>query len=190
MSPQEYIKTAKKKGLDGICLTEHCKFWPEDEYLKLCDEANGLVIINGNEQRCWDGDEVTGDFLVFGCRFNLEKTTIEELIKAVHDSGGIIIAAHPFRAIYGVKEELIYKLELDAIEGYSSSMELWQMKLAELVSKKMNKPLIGSSDAHTKDLVGYSVTKFTVPVKDEKTFVDAIKNRQFSAVPHQIEIKV
>lgn len=69
-------------------------------------------------------------------------------------------------------------------------MELWQTKLVELVSKKMDKLLIGSSDAHTKDLVGYYVTKFTVPVKDEKVFVDAVKNGQVYAISHESRTKV
>lgn len=190
MSPSEYIKTAREKGLAGICLTEHNTFWPEDKYRELCKEAGGLVIINGNEQRCWDGDIIQGDFLVFGCRFNLERPGIGQLIKLVHSAGGIIIAAHPFREMLGVTEELIYHLNLDAIEVYSSNQEPWQTSLALGVAGKMDIPVISGSDAHLVELVGYTVTKFTMSVKNERDFGYAIKNRQFIPIPHEDRYKV
>lgn len=185
MSPEEYIEIARKKGLSGICLTEHDKFWPENEYLELCKTAKDLIIINGNEKRCWDGDAIQGDFLIFGCRIQPERLTIKRLTKIVHDAGGIVIAAHPFRSILGVTEELIYKIELDAIEAYSSNMEPWQTQLACSVAEKMNIPVVGSSDAHISKLVGYSTTKFNKPVKNEEDFVNAVKSRQFIPVPHE-----
>lgn len=184
MSPGEYIKAAKGKELSGICLTEHCTFWPDDQYKELCNEADGLVIINGNEQRCWDRDVIQGDFLVFGCRFNFGQPTASQLIDLVHKDGGVVIAAHPFREMLGVSEDLIYQLDLDAIEVYSSNQEPWQTHLACSVAKKMGIPVISGSDAHVPELVGYTVTRFTVPIKDEKDFVNAIKNRQFTCIPH------
>lgn len=184
MSPGEYIATARKIGLSGICLTEHNTFWPEDEYRELCNKADGLVIINGNEQRCWDGDIIQGDFLVFGCRFNLDRPKIDQLIRLVHNADGIIIAAHPFREMLGVREKLIYQLELDAIEVYSSNQEPWQTWLAFSVAEKMDIPVISGSDAHVSGLVGYAVTRFTVSIKNEMDFINAIKNRQFIPMPH------
>lgn len=183
MDPEEYIEAARGKGLAGVCLTEHNTFWPEDEYREFCREAEGLIVINGNEQRCWDGDVIQGDFLVFGCRFNLERPTASQLIELVHSAGGIVIAAHPFREMLGVSEDLIYQLALDAVEVYSSNQELWQTRLACSVAKKMDIPIISGSDAHVPELVGYSVTRFTIPIRDERDFVNAIKNRQFSAIP-------
>lgn len=189
MSPEEYIKAAKEKGLTGICLTEHSMFWPEEEYRALCENVDGLVIINGNEQRCWDGDIIQGDFLVFGCRFRFEKPTAIELIDFVHKAGGVVIAAHPFRELLGVSEDLIYQLDIDAIEVYSSNQEPWQTVLACSIAKKKGIPVISGSDAHVPELVGYSVTRFTVPIKGEKDFVDAIKDRRFVCVPHEKQIE-
>lgn len=186
MSPEDYISAAKEKGLSGICLTEHDKFWPEDEYLELCKKNRGLVIINGNEKRCWDGEKIQGDFLVFGCRIDFEKPTIHQLTEAVHRLGGIVIAAHPFREMLGISEELIYQADLDAIEVYSSNIEQWQTQLACSIAKKKDLPVVGASDAHTKELVGFAVTKFDIPVKNEKDFVKAIKNHKCSAIPHKV----
>jgi len=189
MSPSEYIEIAREKGLAGICLTEHNTFWPEDEYRELCKEAEGLVVINGNEQRCWDGDIIQGDFLVFGCRFNLEKPTASQLIKLVHNAGGVVIAAHPFREMLGVSEDLIYQLDLDAIEVYSSNQEPWQTRLAISVSEKTGLPIISGSDAHEPQIVGYSVTRFTVQIKNEIDFVNAIRNREFVCISHEGKIE-
>lgn len=186
MTPEDYINAAKEKCLSGICLTEHDKFWPENEYMELCKKAKGLVIINGNEKRCWNGDKIQGDFLVFGCRVDFEKPTIHQLTEAVHRLGGIVIAAHPFREMLGISEELIYQADLDAIEVYSSNMELWQTRLACSIAEKMDISVVGSSDAHTKELVAFAVTEFTVPVKNEKDFVNAIKKRKCTAIPHKV----
>lgn len=190
MSPEEYIIASKGKGLSGICLTEHNIFWPEDEFARLCSKSLGLVIINGNEQRCWDGEVIQGDFLVFGCRFNLERPTAGQLINLVHKEGGIVIAAHPFRDLLGVSEDLIYQLDLDAIEVYSSNQEPWQTQLAFSIAEKMDIPVISGSDAHVVDLVGYTITKFNVPIRNEMDFVNAIKNRKFVVIPHGGEIGV
>lgn len=191
MTPEEYIEAARKKSLSGICLTEHDNFWDEEEYKQFCEKAEGLIVINGNEKRCWDGDRIQGDFLVFGCKEDFGKITIDQLIKIVHRKGGIVIAAHPFREMLGVSEKLIYSLDLDAIEMYSSNQEPWQTKLAITVANKMKLPIIGASDAHIPELVGYSVTEFKIPVKNEQDFIKAIKNRQFVALPHggKIETK-
>ncbi len=180
MSPAEYIQAARKKGLQGICLTEHNTFWPEDEYKRFCHQAEGLVVINGNEQRCWDGDQIQGDFLVFGCRFQYWEPTAAQLIELVHRQGGIIIAAHPFRAGLGVSEELIYQLDLDALEVYSCSQEPWQTKLVYQAAKKMNIPVIAASDTHSPELVGCSTTEFTVAIQNEQDFVQAINRGQFN----------
>lgn len=184
MSPVEYLRAARDRGLAGICLTEHNTFWPEAEFAELCKAARGLVIINGNEQRCWDGDFLQGDFLVYGSRFHLERPTAQQLVDIVHNAAGIIVAAHPFRGELGVSEELVYQLDLDALEVYSCCQEPWQTKLAYEISQKIDMPLIASSDAHVPELVGYSAIEFTVSVHNEQEFVAAIKKRQFQLRPH------
>lgn len=180
MEPMEYIDAAREKGLDGVCITEHNNFWKEKEFRELCQYGDGLLIINGIEQRCWGaGDELQGDFLVYGCRFHMERPTADQLIDIVHKSGGIVIAAHPFREALGVSEELVYQLDLDALEVYSCNQEPWQTELAKKTAQKMDIPVIAGSDAHVPELVGYGITEFTVPIRNEHDFVTAIKNRQF-----------
>lgn len=179
MEPEEYIDAARKKGLSGICVTEHNTFWEEKEFKKLCQYGNDLVIINGIEQRCWDGDVLQGDFLVYGCKFHLDRPTVHQLIDIVHKSGGIVIAAHPFRQDLGVSEELVHHLDLDALEVYSCNQEPWQTELAISTAEKMDIPVIAGSDAHIPEFVGYSATEFTVPVGNEQDFLNAIRNRHF-----------
>lgn len=179
MEPEVYIDAAREKGLGGICITEHNTFWPESEFNELCHYGKGLIIINGIEQRCWNGEVLQGDFLVYGCRFQLERPTIHQLIDIVHKSGGVVAAAHPFREGLGVSEKLVCQIDLDGLEIFSCNQEQWQTKLTVSIAQKMNIPVIAGSDAHMPEQVGYSVTEFTVPVKDEQDFVNAIKNRQF-----------
>lgn len=185
MDPEEYIDTAREMAIGGLCFTEHNTFWDEDEIERLRRYAGDIVLINGNEQRCWEGDFIQGDFLVYGCRFRIERPEIHELVKIVHEKGGIIIAAHPFREMLGISAELISEIDLDGLEVHSSNQEPWQTGLAKKIAKERNLALVAGSDAHRSDYVGYSLTDFTAEIKDEKDLVRAIKNKQIKLVPHE-----
>jgi predicted metal-dependent phosphoesterase TrpH len=87
---------AVEAGLAGIALTEHDVWWPLTDIQELQHKFPQLTILRGIEYTCPEGH-----FLVF--LPNPENGEIPgwcsvlDLIPLVHNYGGIVIWAHPFR---------------------------------------------------------------------------------------------
>ena len=91
-SAEDMVKSAREKGLDAICLTDHNYVWSEKEVDRLKDRLN-FQIFRGNEVMT---DQ--GDMLVFGFYDPVHGVIkLEDLSGLVKRAGGFIIAAHPFR---------------------------------------------------------------------------------------------
>ena len=63
LTPEELITEAKRIGLDGICLTDHDRFWEPEQIDELSRKHNYLVL---------PGCEVTtedGHLLIYGLKF-------------------------------------------------------------------------------------------------------------------------
>src|SRR3990170_378719 len=95
MEPRTLVSRALELGLDGVCITEHNASW-EEEALK--------VLVDGTSLQLFAGMEVStewGDVLVFGVDGPAPRTgAVEEVRRIVDESGGAMIAAHPFGACY------------------------------------------------------------------------------------------
>lgn len=140
-----------------------------------------MVLINAQEVRCWYNDEVQGDFLVYGCKERFDRIDAKRLIDIVHGVGGIVIAAHPYRPFLGCGE-LMFDLPLDGLEIYNCNndrnMDYW----TKMASEKLGLPIVGGSDAHTRHLVGWSLTEFEDIIKNEEDFVNALRSKRFRAI--------
>ena len=97
----KWINVLRKKGyqVDGIALTEHRGFDLEVDYTPLADQY-GAVVLKGAEI-----ETDLGHVLVYGItaklmnQFDFKDITLPalEVYKAVRDTGGYAIAAHPGR---------------------------------------------------------------------------------------------
>lgn len=181
ISPAALIKEAKRQGLDGVCLTEHQNIWPREEVDRLADEG-GIRIFRGNEFTTNQGD-----ILVFGYYEDMKNLLmIEDLRKAVQESGGIMIAAHPFR---GFKTVGISKLHMtveqackrkvfafvDAIEVGNGKLSQEENEMAAKVAQHLS--LLGTvgSDAHQTDEIGRWVMDFELDIADERELVTELR---------------
>ena len=94
--------------------------------------------------------------------------TALETIEAIHDQGGLAVAAHPFHPLRGVSRghasigQMIRDLPLDAIEAvnnagfFSAPYNAW----AALRNVELMLPVTAGSDAHDVWYVGSAVTRF------------------------------
>ncbi|NLN40078.1 MAG: hypothetical protein GX155_10870 [Smithella sp.] len=102
---EEIIDQAVSARLDGLALTEHGMRWPDEQFenLRLAASARGIVLINGQEIHARDArGRSEGEYLIFGVNRSMTKEkTASELVEVVHDEGGIIIAAHPYKLSRG-----------------------------------------------------------------------------------------
>jgi len=185
LKPHDLVNKALELNLDGIVITEHGKLWDKEEILELKEEtgAHDMIILRGQEVTCYTPQgNFHGDLLVFGCEeLFQEKVTAVEVIERVHEVGGVVVAAHPYREGYGFGDD-VFNLHLDGIEifhPYHSSLDI---KKAQLAKKILDVADLGGSDAHDVSFVGYYLTSFSGEVKTEEDLVREIIAKNCKAV--------
>jgi predicted metal-dependent phosphoesterase TrpH len=174
MDPLALVRRAQVLGLDGVVITEHDWLWTEDELRELRAAAPGLVVLAGIEVSCREGH-----FLVHGVRDPLplhRGIGVAELCRQVHAQGGAVVAAHPFR--WGQRFDEILrreKPELDGLELMSSNMDADCRRRAAEVRQARGLAGLGSSDAHSEDVLGVCYTEIAATVGDGTELAAAIR---------------
>ncbi len=176
--PFDLLRSARRAGLDGVVLTEHDYWWPDEELAELRAFAPDLVILSGME--------VTGrggDVLVYGIT---DPTPFFrgigwiDLVREVHQQGGAAVAAHPNR--WGQPfERLVAEtaVELDGIEVLSNNMdEDLREKAADLLVRYPHFAQLGNSDSHDPATVGCCYTDFDADIRTATDLVTAIRGRK------------
>ncbi len=198
IDPEALIRKAAELDLDGIALTEHGLRWPDEKFdhLHRIADSLGLVLLRGQEISTYssaNGPE--GEFLVFGLKRSITADlSASELVKRVHGEGGILIAAHPFKLsrlskkkYYGAGE-LVYELELDALELYHPDHDEAALMKVRQAMAKLGLPGTGSSDAHQLHEVGRCVTIFERPIFSEEDLIQEIRAGRIQGRDNQKKI--
>jgi len=188
MTPDELIQQAKRIGLDGVCITEHNQLW-DPQAIKRLQEKHDFLVMGGVEV-----DTSYGDILVFGMHESVANIYYaDELRRLVEESGGVMIAAHPFRnespRISSSIPELLMTLEegrrrpvfrfVDAVEVYNGMARGDEMDFTVRVADSLNLRGTGGSDAHSILGVGGCFTIFENSIKDEAGLVEALKHGHY-----------
>lgn len=177
LHPKDLIITAKRRGIEAVCITDH----DTTKAVKLCKEIGreyGFLVLGGMEVRCEEGD-----ILTFGLWEKPPgKIRVQELIELVHDVGGVVIPAHPFRTEAPSLGNRIWEVRgFDAIEVLNGNASDYQNELARKAALKLDLPGTGGSDAHSILAVGEYLTFFEDQIQNEEELIVAIKERKFHA---------
>ena len=148
MTPENLVNVAKKKGLNGIAITDHNTIKGGVEARKR-NKSDDFIIIIGSEIKT-EVCEIIGLFL----NEEISSTEPHVVIDAIRDQGGITVLPHPFRSFLvshsnkqkKIPEELIERM--DIIEVFNSRTRRIDNQKAMLLSSKMKKTMIAGSDAH------------------------------------------
>jgi predicted metal-dependent phosphoesterase TrpH len=166
-SPGALVDHAAGLGdLDVIAITDHDTI---EGALRAADLAahrpDAPAVIVGEEVSSRDG-HVLGLFLEKRVRPGM---TAAATVAAIHDQGGLAIAAHPFwrterngrsRRVHGVGW-LAADLEFDAIEVENATPGFYLFnQLAHRLSEVAGCAEVGNSDAHIVDAIGLACTSF------------------------------
>jgi hypothetical protein len=189
LDPIELFQEAKRIGLDGICLTEHDKLWDSQEVARLRKEYD-LVILRGVEVTSMEGD-----ILVFGLKDELNGIiSLEKLREVVDETGGVMLASHPFRGGFiagkeftipgltltvenACKEHVFQFVEgMEVLNGENSDIE---NEFAVEVCQQLSLRGVGGSDAHNVSEVGRCVTIFEQKISTEEELIQELKAGQF-----------
>ena len=189
LDPFALVSRARQLGLDGVVITEHDWLWTEEELEELRAAAPGLVVLTGIEVSAWEGH-----FLVYGVHnpFAIPRgMRVAALCREVHNQGGAVVAAHPFRWNQPFDEILRKeKPELDGLELMTNNMDSECRKLAAEAHKQYSLAGLGSSDAHQEEPLGVCYTEFAAAIRNGRDLVEAIRGRQTVARERNSDRKV
>ena len=177
----KWITVLRKKGyqVDGIVLTEHRGFDFEVDYSDMSAQY-GVLVFKGAEI-----ETDLGHVLVYGVTpeltrefdFKNIKLPAQEVFKAVKDTGGYAVAAHPGRPRIGLWQHVQNGATLDGIEtvelfngGSNSEENGLALKLAE----EFGFSCVGGSDSHYVNTVGKCITDFRAPITRVEDLVEAL----------------
>jgi predicted metal-dependent phosphoesterase TrpH len=151
-SAEEMCLHAVEAGLAGIALTEHDTWWPLADIQKLQRGFPELTIMRGIEYTCPEGH-----FLVFLSNPESGKLpgwcSVSDLIPLVHDHGGIVIWAHPFR-FNKTWPNWLEHTPPDGMEVASSNMHRRAETMAAGVAADRGIIRFRNSDAHHLSMLG------------------------------------
>jgi len=159
LKPEILLKIAKKKGLNGIAVTDHNTTKGALAVKKLNKDKNFEVII---------GEEVDtnfGDVLAYYLNKEIKTHDFFTLVDEVKKQNGLISIPHPFRMSINYKSKFRYPIakikdRIDAIECFNARMLPGNNEKAQKLAKKLNIPGTGGSDAHFKLDIGRAYTIF------------------------------
>jgi len=178
--PEETVLQAIEINLQGIAFTEHYSYEASEHAEKLKEKYKDRIMIF----RGVEFSAAEGHCLVFGVntdKLSIKNAPVEEVIKAVNGSGGIVIPSHPFRGGNSLGDKIEQIKGFSAIEGYNGYSHHSQNTKAVEAAKRLQIPYTGGSDAHEAKEVGACFTEFHDEVTYDN-FLDLLKTGNYQGV--------
>ncbi len=174
VSLEKIIEEAKRKGLDGIAITDHDDMQIKEEAETLSKNLKYPIFV-GVEYLTLEGDIVA-----FGIdKIPEGRIPAQEFINFVNEAGGVCISAHPFRNNNrGLENNLNTIHGLAGIEGFNGNTDKLSNLKAFEIAKKLGIQAVGASDAHHQHAVGRFATKLPFTVTNIMELIRAIKTNK------------
>ena len=167
MSLETIVETARKKGLDGIAISDHDHGpldWPV---------YDDFVIIPAAEISC-----PYGHLLAYFIRELPPTRDFSEAIEHIHSQGGLAVIAHPFEHFQDEDHFVPFLDRVDGAEAFNSRAERKHddanERAAAFVQKHGLRPFAGS-DAHRPQEIGNGYLELPIePTTDLDTIKEAL----------------
>jgi predicted metal-dependent phosphoesterase TrpH len=144
LSPENVVRIAKSRGLQGVAITDHSTIKGAIEAQKYV--AGGFEVIVGSEIKTNRGDLI-GLFLTE----DVQSRDLQETSSEIRAQGGLVVIPHPFdrfrsSAINPTEEDVRMA---DALEVFNSRCLLQKCnKMALELARKIGTGITAGSDAH------------------------------------------
>lgn len=178
--PLELCKKAIERGLNVISITDHDSLKGAELGEKLLRKnklTEKLLMIKGEEISTKDGH-------VIGIGLNeviKPGMSAEETIDKIKEQGGVAIIPHPFSP-YGLKKLIFSLTGFEGMEVINPfAVFLRGNKKAQAYVNFLGVAPIGSTDAHTLDVIGRVFTKIKCDL-DIDSVLKAIRKKQTEAI--------
>lgn len=168
---KEMVETAKARGLDAICITDHDSMGLKS-FAEQYSNKTGFPIFVGVEFF-----SLQGDITAFGIdSIPNERVDAQVFIDYVLNQGGVCFSCHPFRNNNrGLEENLKSVKGLTGIEVLNGSTSYAANKMAFDYCNELRLMPIGASDAHDLAQLGKYATWLPNMVYTLDDFVAEIK---------------
>ena len=151
ITPEDLIFYAKKRGLDGVAITDHDRI---DGALKIAKKTD-FLIIPGIEISSLNGH-------IVGLNIHEQipkKLSADETVDRIHDAGGVAVACHPvtfFKTSLGKHTNSRF----DAVEVINASAFpfSYSVKHSQRIASRLGIACVAGSDAHYGPEIGYAYT--------------------------------
>ena len=177
-SAKDMVRDYYERGFSGVVVTDH--FVNGNSYSARWCEQNAAwhermdIFLKGYKEALKEGRKLkfpvyfgweytyrgTGeDYLILGTKpehlytefEDCDRWTIDQLIDKVHELGGIVIRAHPYRIADYMKISCIERpgLNIDAVEAFNAGngQESYNLRAVEF-ARNEHKPMTAGSDTH------------------------------------------
>jgi len=171
LKPELLLKIAKKRGLNGIAVTDHHEIKGALEIKKLNKDKNFEVIV---------GEEIStnyGDVLVYYLNKKIDNIDFYKVADEARKQNSLVVIPHPFRTtfIHNHKFQLpIEKIKdrIDAIECFNARTLPGDNKKANEIADKLKIAKTAGSDGHFAFEIAAAYTSFNDDLRK------ALKNKK------------
>lgn len=180
----ENIDILKKKGFQGMLITDHNSYRAYRYYKKLKNKPKDFVVLKGVE---YDTINAGHMLVIMPTGVNLPILEIRGLplillMEIVHFYGGILGPAHPCgekflslcNTFHGRFLEHLYR-KFDFVEGYNACEDADSNMRAMALAKKYGLPCFGGSDSHKRNCAGLGYTILQEDISSETELIRYIK---------------
>ncbi len=142
LHPDGLIEAARAAGLDGVCLTEHDRWWPEPD-LDALRQRTGFLVLSGVELTT-----DLGHVLAFGLPESATSPVAADLARRAEEHGALLFLAHPARDnLLRLNRQVIDTFaSVESINGSDSHLK---NMAATGIARAFRLPGIAGSDATT-----------------------------------------
>lgn len=173
-SPEDIITSLKKRGLQGMALTDHNAIEGSLKARKIAPKD--FLVIPSIEISTRDGH-----MLAYNVTENIPRgLSLEETVDNIIDADGVPVVPHLFRLLSGIKKEKLKGIhtKLSAIEVFNGcSVPNTNLKTAK-VAHEYHLGGTGGSDSHDPLYAGYSYTVVDTTDARLDTVLSAIEKRK------------
>ncbi len=187
---EEIIELAKKRGLDGVAIVDHNTLGGGLAAWGLNKDPD-FIVIPGTEYSTEHG-HIVGLFLheeITVEKSETQNSTVgpvagtrlpfEDVVKAIHDQGGLAVIAHPFQSRLSLPAHVFTSsVRVDALEGFNSRATTRSNPKANALAAKCadeyGVPAVGGSDAHLSWEIGRGYTEVTLDRDCAHHFRDSV----------------
>ncbi len=204
--PEEMAEAYYKAGYAGMVITDHflrgntavdrslpweekmrC-YWRSYEAAKAWAKGKGFQVLFGIEHYYGDGKEVLTygiglDFLL--AHPDLHMYTLADYSKAVHEAGGFLSQAHPYRHASNIDPDVAPQPQyLDAAEVFNACNTLEENRMAAQMARENGLLVTAGGDVHSvrEGFLGKAGLAFATPPQDVQELVRLLRAGDYKLV--------